>query len=365
MTAAPRQPRRRDVIAAAAVLPFVPADLCAHAVAAPASLGAVAADKGILFGTACLARHIETDPAYAALLARECRVIVAQDDLKWAALRPAPDRFDFTRADAVAGFCRRIGVPMRGHTLVWHEALPSWCNGRIDVRTAAPLLATHIATVVGRYRSRLHSWDVVNEAVDLDDGRADGLRETPWMRALGPSYVALAFELAAAADPSALLVYNDFGICDASPKARAKRTAVLRLIDRLKAARAPVHALGIQAHLSTSMTFEGRGMTDFLNDVADRGLRVMITELDVADDTPSLGNQDARVADAYAAFLDIVLPHRSTAACITWGLSDRYSWLRFLESTPSHGDLRPLPYDDGYRPKPALNAIQAAFARLP
>jgi endo-1,4-beta-xylanase len=361
-----RHLRRRDILAGALALPFAGVPKIAASEITD-SLGEIARRKGLLFGTACLLRHIDTDPTYVDLLKNECRILVTQDDLKWIAIRQTPDRFDFSRVDALLAFAESMGAQMRGHTLVWHDALPEWCLERIaDKRTASHLLTEHIATVCGRYRGRMHSWDVVNEAVEPDDERTDGLRETPWLRALGSDYVGEAFRIAAAVDPSAMLVYNEYGICDTGRKACAKRAAVLSLLDRLAATRAPVHALGVQAHLRTSMTFDERELRTFLDEIAHRGLRVMITELDVLDEAAASDpmGQDDRVANTYKTFLDIVLTHPATVACITWGLSDRYSWLRFGDHGRVKGELRPLLYDEGYQPKPAWHVIAEVLSGL-
>nr|WP_245431033.1 endo-1,4-beta-xylanase [Rhodoplanes roseus] len=330
------------------------------------SLGRLASQKGILFGSVCLARELDSDPAYAGLLGRECRVIVPGIELKWAPLRPRPDQFDFSRADMVIRFAESIGALVRGHTLVWHETLPQWLPSTMEGPAARALLARHIAVVCGRYRNRIHSWDVVNEAVEPDDGRADGLRVTPWLRAMGPGYIAEAFRMAAEADPSAILTYNDDGICDSSRSAVAKRQAVQRLLDQLGSAGAPVQALGMQAHLTTAMEFRGPELRRFLDDLQGRGLKVMITELDVLDrragQDPS--GQDQRVADTYRRFLDVVLAHRATVACVAWGMSDRHSWLRLVDWKTS-GDLRPHPYDEELRRKAAWSAIYRSLENAP
>ena len=264
-------------------------------------------------------------------------------------------------------FAGDAGLPVRGHTLVWHESLPDWFRSVADRRTAGPLLARHIAVVCRRYRGRIRSWDVVNEGIAPEDGRSDGLRDTPWLRLLGPNYISEAFNLAAAADPSAVLVYNDYDLSDAGRKAQLKRAAVLRLLDRLAASGTPVHAIGLQAHLTTAMQFDGRELRAFCDEIAGRGLQVLITELDVMDEgaVRDPAGQDRRVARTYRSFLEIVLPHRAVVACVTWGLSDQYSWLRFVKRRKPSGDLRPLPYDQFYRRKPAYNAISAVIEALP
>src|SRR5262249_2661310 len=130
----------------------------------------------------------------------EAAIVTPEFELKWGTVRPSPSDERFEAPDALADWCRQSGVALRGHTLVWHEALPGWVPRFPDAAAARALLTSHITKLVSRYAGRIEAWDVVNEAIEPKHGRADGLRVTPWQGALGPDYIDLAFRTAAAAD---------------------------------------------------------------------------------------------------------------------------------------------------------------------
>jgi len=287
--------------------------------------------------------------------------------MKWNALRPAPDRFDFSQADRVADFARSIGVVMHGHCLVWHEALPEWVAGTVTPRNAAALLEAHIATVVRRYAGRVVSWDVVNEAVERNDRRSDGLRRSVWLEALGPGYLDLAFHAARQADPRSRLCFADYGLeYDDIPWMVEKRGTTLEILRGLKARGVPVDVLALQGHLrGDHPPAFGQGLADFLSEAADLGLEIYVTELDVDDQkTPgSPVERDRRTAAAYARFLETVLRHPAVRMVTTWGLSDRYTSKSFLFPRADGAEVRPLPFDRELRPKPAAFALSQAFSR--
>ena len=162
------------------------------------------------------------------------------------------DRFDFVPADVLADFAAKHDIKMRGHTLVWHEQIGHWFASTVTKENARSYLENHVREVMGHYRGRMHSWDVVNEAIHRPDGRPDGLRKTPWLELLGPEYLEIAYTVAAETDPRALLVYNDFGLDYDTPAQQAKRDAVLGLLRSLRKRKIPVQAFGMQAHLSAA-----------------------------------------------------------------------------------------------------------------
>lgn len=325
--------------------------------------------RGLRYGCAVRARHLAEDPAFAALVTRECAVLVPENELKWEALRPTPDRFDFTAADAVLAFAERHAQAVRGHALVWHSALPAWFAGGVTTRAQAEAaLRGHVAAVVGRYAGRIGSWDVVNEAVEPGDGRADGLRVTPWLRLIGPEYLSLAFHLAAEADARAELVYNENWIELDDAGSDRKRGAVLERLARMRADRVPVHALGVQAHLRAERARGGpERLSAFLGEVASLGMKVLVTEMDVADSGLSgdVARRDAEVAAVYHDYLAAVLDQPAVTTVLTWGLSDRYTWLSRQRPRADRLPVRPLPFDAELRPKPARHAIARAFDAAP
>jgi endo-1,4-beta-xylanase len=225
------------------------------------------------------------------------------------------------------------------------------------------LLTAYIAALAGRYRGRMHSLDVVNEAL-ADDG--SGLRQSFWLKAFGPSYLDMAFHAARAADPAALLVYNDYGCEPGGMTGDRVRANCLKLLDGLIARGAPVGALGLQSHLfAFGEKLDQKKLRDFLAEVAARGLGILVTELDVSDEGgPSdIALCDQMVADAASRYLDVVLDNRKTGAVLTWGLSDRYAdppaSLR-LKMTGWRD--RKFPYDAALRPKPLAAALARAFS---
>jgi endo-1,4-beta-xylanase len=222
-----------------------------------------------------------------------------------------------------------------------------------------------------RYRGQIHSWDVVNEALLPSGGRSDHLRETLWLKAFGPEYIDIAFHAARAADPNALLVYNDWGCEAGTAESDRFRSATLDFLEQAKARRIPIDAYGMQGHLQAfGPAVEQRKLRDFLRDLKTLGLRILITEHDVDDSGgPSdVTARDRAVANASRRFLDVALDNSATAAVLTWGLSDRFldppgvgvSWTGYRP--------RMLPLDSNLARKPMwwtmAQTLGAAHLRL-
>ncbi len=328
------------------------------------SLKAHAMDARMLFGFAVNTQKLRDDAAYRALVEQQCSIIVAENAMKWQALRPAIDQFSFADADALVEFAASRHIRLRGHNLCWHEALPEWFAKQVTAVNARQLLRDHIRTVAGRYAGRMHSWDVVNEAIDVKDGRPDGLRNTPWLQLIGTDYIEMAFRVARDADPSALLTYNEYGIEQETQDAAMKRAAVLLMLRRLKQRNVPLDAVGIQSHLQAQSAY-GTGLQRFVRDCREIGLEVFLTEMDVNDRTlPSdIATRDITVARLYRSYLDLLLPERNVTAVLTWGVSDAGTWLNNGKDRAREDGLpqRPLLFDDHLRAKPAFVAVRETF----
>jgi endo-1,4-beta-xylanase len=216
------------------------------------------------------------------------------------------------------------------------------------------------------------SWDVVNEAIKLEHGRADGLRRTVFLDAIGPEYLDIAFRTARAADPKAKLVYNEFGVELDVPWQRDRRRAMLGLLDGFKKRGVPIDAVGIQSHLTTDTfdKFNEKVFSDFLQALADRGLTILLSELDVGDrQAPAaVPRRDAEVARVYRRFLDVALANKAVTTVISWGLTDREPWTNSDENRNKRTDGlpgRPLLFDADYLPKPAYVAVAEALNAAP
>lgn len=355
---------RRGFLAAGA-LALTP--LHSLAAAGPTAFRNLAASRNLLWGAAVEPESMERDAAFAALVRRHCAVLTPENAMKWDALRPTRDRFDFDRSDRVVALARAQGAAVHGHCLVWHEAMPAWLAPALNPRSAEAILTEHIRRVVGRYAGKVRSWDVVNEVVERNDRRPDGLRLSPWFRALGPDYIELAFRLAHEADPAARLAFADYGLeYDNVSWMVEKRGTTLALLRGLKRRGVPIHALAIQGHLEADQPAGfGAGLKRFLAEVAGLGLDIYVTELDV-NDQKLAGDRAARdqaVADLYRRFLEAVLSEPAVKMVNTWGLSDRYTSKTSMFPRADGEAVRPLPFDRDFFPKPAALAIQDVLGR--
>jgi endo-1,4-beta-xylanase len=361
---------------------MIAAPLCAKDLPAQ-SLNAIAKRKGLRFGSAIASGrpHADqgaiTNPVYAGLVARECGLIVAENEMKWQALRPTATTFAFERFDAILSWAEQAHLAVRGHNLLWHQPkwLPAWLNaydfGATPQRAAERLLTTHIETVLTRYGKRIGSYDVVNEAVRPADGV---LYDTSLSRALGGAEptLDLAFHTARATAPNAQLVYNDYMSWE--PGNAAHRAGVLKLLEGFRRRGVPVDALGIQSHLVTqgldvgaSVTRLERDWRHFLDAVTQMGYALLITELDVRDNAlpADITVRDRAVADYTRGYLDVTLSYPAVRDVLSWGLCDRYSWIEGFEPRKDGSRRRPTLYDTQFRPKPMREAVAAAFAAAP
>jgi len=276
-------------------------------------------------------------------LLKECDLLIGGFYWNWNGIRPSASTYDFTETDYFAEFALSNNMLFRGHPLVWYRTTPDWLlekfnNSNTTRQEIQDILTEHITKVVGRYAGKVHSWDVVNEAINVEDGRVDGFRDTnisgindeksrSWLDFLGIDYVDLAFQTAAKADPQAILTYNEFGLDYDIPE------------DELRL---------------------------FLKNVADLGLNIIISELDVRDRflKGDIISRDRAVAKAYSDYLSIVLESPAVMAVSTWGLSDRYSWTKD-KPRPDGSPQRPLPLDSQLNRKLAWHAIAEAFDNAP
>jgi endo-1,4-beta-xylanase len=331
------------------------------------TLKKLAAAKGIIYGAECGTWDLAAEPDLAIALTQQCAMLV-DGSLKWEMTRPAPYTFDFDIADWRAKFAISKGLQLRGHTLIWHINLPQWFHEIVNAQNAEHVLVEHVQTLTQRYAGQMHSWDVVNEAIEPKDGQVNGLRRSPWFDFLGENYISLAFHVAAKTDPNALLVYNDYGMEYDNAEHEQRRTTILKLLERQLSKDTPIHALGIQSHMVGDQTdFNAKRFQTFLADVADLGLKIMITELDVIDQKlpANFRQRDRQVAQVYQDYLSAALAEPAVIAVLQWGLSDRHTWLSDYFPRPDHLPVRPLPLDDRLRQKLAWGAIAQAFEQAP
>ena len=320
--------------------------------------------KGIVIGVAINQRQFDmVDTSAVDIITRQFNQISPENVLKFQPTHPAADRYTFEAADRYVQFGLERHMQVVGHTLVWHSQTGGWvfqgaAGKPADRDTLLARMRDHIRTVVGRYKGKIHGWDVVNEAIDEDGS----MRKSPWQIGIGDDYVAKAFEFAHQADPDAELYYNDFNL-----EKPAKRAGVIKLVQDLQARKLRIDGIGNQAHwrLDTPTIDE---IDRALVELRGTGLKVMYTELDInllpnttPGANPAVANPYAnglpdevqrQLASRYAAVFRVFLKHRDAVTRVTfWGLSDADSWL-------NRGRMNyPLLWDRQRRPKPAFDAV--------
>ena len=328
----------------------------------------LAHQRGIAYGTSAATWQLE-DREYARLVAREAAILFTEDDLLWYRLKPTPDSpLDFSFGDQIVAFAERHGMLVFGAHLVWDEGFgEGWTEDDLwglERAEARRLLFGTVRAVVRHYRGRVDAWSVANEVTSPEG--VNGFRtDVPWWETIGPSYVAESFHIAHRQDPDALLVLNEFGfetVNEFGDEPEPRQQATLQVIDRLLGQGVPVHALGVQAHLLADRfaeRFDPAGYRRFFDEVADRGLKILITELDVLDDglPADIAVRDRGVADVYRRYLDVALDHRAVKAVMSFGLTDRYTWLQEDLPREDGAARRPLAFDEDLKPKPAWRAL--------
>lgn len=345
--------RRRDFVLGTLSTTLLPAALSLPAQAQPQR-------RAIPYGAAVRDGAMAEDPLYPGAIAEHCQMVVSEGNLKWADLRPTRDTFNFEMADRLLAFADSHGMTMRGHTLVWYAANPDWVDTIASPEEAKSELVRHIETVVGHFKGRVPSWDVVNEPMAEHPSSDAPYRDSVWLTHLGPDYIELALRTAAAVDPQAQLVINDFDLEQSNDKARAKRKAFLDMVRGLKSRGAPLHAIGLQGHLQGNIAIDKSGLTAFVAEIAGMGLDVLVTELDVIDNLlpgPEL-ERDGVVAQKAKDFLDAIGAAKRPAAVLTWGITDKHTWVPIWYSREDGLPNRPLPLDADYRPKLMMQVIK-------
>jgi endo-1,4-beta-xylanase len=309
----------------------------------------VSADQRSFFiGAAVAMTPFGNEAVYYQTLKREFNIIVAENAFKWDAVRPSQVTFNFTDTDALVNFAEANHMKIRGHTLVWHNQLPSWLtNSNFTRDEVIEILRHHILTFVGRYKGRVWAWDVVNEAID--DTTA-GLRTNSfWYQKIGPEYIRLAFEFAREADPDAILYYNDYSIEGLNNKSNA----VFNLVSDLKNQNVPIDGVGWQMHQINGFRIQEQHRTNARR-IADLGLELSLTEMDVRIPLPTTAEKLQQQALAYKDSIEFCVTEPNCKALVMWGFTDKFSWI----PSTFNGQGDALIFDANYQPKPAHAALK-------
>jgi len=313
------------------------------------------------FGVAITMNQLKTNAKYRDIIIKEIQSITAENAMKMGNLSKGRNQYFWEDADYIVDFAEQYKKRVHGHALIWYKqstnAMPEWVvNFQGNKDEWKQIMKEYIHTVVGRYKGRIESWDVVNEAIG-DNGQFRPASECVWTRNIGvPEYIDWAFQCAHEADPDALLFYNDYG----NEYSQARRTAVNNLIAGMKERGVPIHGIGMQMH-----THINRPLPDIrlaINTALETGLKIHISELDIAVNPNNNANitftQELSKLQAYhykmiAKYMKD-LPADRRHGITTWGVADPNSY-KF--NNPDW----PLLFDLNYNKKPAYFAAIEGF----
>lgn len=289
---------------------------------------------------------------YRQILSDQFQRLTPEYELQWAALAPVRGQTNFSQVDVLVNFAMQHSMDVYGHALVWYMSTPGWLNNLSKDKLNTEL-QTHIASVVGRYKSVINAWTVVNEAI-ADD--ASGFRKCLFYDVLGNDYINTAFRAAHAADPNATLFYNDGNF----EGYNGKTIAIYDMLRISIAAGVPIHGIGFQSHY-LGWDYPGRAnITKTMDLFASLGLRIRLTEIDVQ--TRNIpGPRAYKLQQEAAIFADIVttcVEHHACDGITFWGFTDAYTWIPSLTGFTTD---EPLLYDTTYVPKPGYYSVMCAL----
>ena len=330
-------------------------------------------------------KHNISDPAQIEIIKKQFNSVTAENAWKPGEIHPKEGVWNFGLADSIANFCRENGIKMRGHCLCWHSQFADWMftdkKGKpVKKEVFYERLREHIHTVVNRYKDVVYAWDVVNEAM-ADDGRpfefvdgkmvpASPYRQSRHFKLCGDEFIAKAFEFAREADPTGVLIYNDYSCVD-----NGKRERIYTMVKKMKDAGVPIDGIGMQGHYNIYFPEEDQ-LEKAINRFKEIVNIIHITELDLRTNTETGGQlmfsrgeakpQAPYIGtlqeDQYARLFKIFRKHKDVIKNVTfWNLSDKDSWL----GVNNH----PLPFDENFKAKRSLQIIRdfdaAADNRVP
>ncbi|MGE4252109.1 MAG: endo-1,4-beta-xylanase [Parvibaculaceae bacterium] len=327
-----------------------------------------AKSRNLIYGAALATWQTDRDAILRRTFDRQCGTVVPEWEMKWGTIESVRGARNYGGADRVVSFASSHRLTCRGHAAIWHRNLPKWVDPAMR-EEGMDVVAAHIRDLMAHYKGKIKSWDIVNEAIEPKDAQPESLRDSPFLRRLGPDYIGRAFTIAAEADPGIQGFYNEYGLYHNDSTDEARRRAVLTLLEKLKRDGVPIYGLGIQGHLAMGRPFDPSVFATFLRQVAALNLKILITELDIDDRslTQTITERDRLVGERASQFLYAALSERAVEGVLTWGLSDKYSWLNnSTYQKRSDGTMnRCLPYDDQFERKSFWFALYNAFRSAP
>lgn len=312
---------------------------------APSTMRSVVDSRGFLFGVAVRPGDL-LDPKDSKLLKDNFNILVAENIMKLQYLRPTATFWNWSDVDSLVRFAEENRMKLRGHTFVWHNQNPPFINNLSDKEAALKVLTETITEVLTRYKGKFYEYDVCNEVID-DNGI---LRNSIWMRTIGPEYIDIAFKTARQADPSVKLILNDYNNEYAGTvKGDAFYNLVKGMVDR----GVPIDGVGFQLHMLAELPVNKEALQANIKRFRDLGLTVSFTEVDVRIKLPVTPEKEAAQQAVYEDLLRIAR-EENISCFVLWGYTDAYSWIpgTFAGYGSAH------PFDQNKQPKKLYGSLR-------
>ncbi len=281
------------------------------------------------------------------IIKENCSVVVAENCMKWATIRPTKNLWNWSDADNLVKFAQENEMDVKWHTLVWHNQNSPVVASIRTKEDATKLMDEYIDKVVSRYKGKVKEYDVVNEMFEEDGS----FRESIWYKTMGAEYIEHALMQARKADPDALLFLNEYNNEEAG---HPKADAMYNFAKQLKEKGVPIDGVGMQLHLDASYNFNADAIRENVRRYAEIGLQVSFSEVDVRipmDNPEAWREQQQKV---YEELMRIAVEEPNVTSFIVWGITDKNSWVP--SAFPGRGEA--LPYDAQLKPKPLYTGLK-------
>jgi endo-1,4-beta-xylanase len=346
------------------------------------------------------------DPALLAALRTEApRFLAIASGLKFGSLHPQSMAYrnnagesTWRECDDTVALAKDLGVPIRADCLAWNDWLPNWLTDVVRKRPRGwqdqlrGHFEAHFEGVFAHFRqldtNPMHWCGVVNEPFNpwVMNGADPSWRRGAWIDAFGteadgvPRYIHSAFALGERyRGGQKCALFSNEANCENDRFGPAVRPAYLKLIDSLQRAGRSIDAVGLECHLvpqwmSDPARPDWRPFVQFLRDLAQRGVEIYLTELDVNDcGLRDVAERDAQVETYMRSLLSAALQVPAVTMISNWNFSDKSSWLRetgsagrlniesWAKCVPAPACPRPALYDESMNPKPARQGLAEAL----
>jgi len=294
-------------------------------------------------------------------LIRHFDTLTSENAMKPDSYGSDPNNLSFANADRFVNAAQASGFKIIGHTLLWHQQNPSWVTnmGNANKETALAAMKKYITDVVGHYKGKIHTWDILNEVFPdggyTSDWKTSMRQDNPWVKAIGSDFVYEGFLAARLADPNAILYYNDYNT-DMSSKATMIRNMVKDVNDKYlslaagskpagdPAGRLLIEGIGMQEHHNLGVS--AGNIEAAINLFKAIGVKISVSELDILAYSSYSGltnaggagenkQNNARVtntelisqATKYNEYMKLYFKHRNDIERVSlWGVRDDQSW---------------------------------------